>query len=474
MGMLLYGSAGNCEVNIMEDYKDYGNMQYNRLFVTGDTHGERARFQFTDTPFEELALEGDILFVTGDFGYVHNNNANEMNFRRIFLEKKYTTCFVDGNHEGFGVLNSYPVSMWCGGKVHVIEEDDNHVPKLIHLMRGQVFNINGKKIFTMGGAYSMDRNMRIRDKNWWPEEMPNDEEKKEALDNLSKNDNKVDYIITHTTRSKNIVRICPRHQSENEKPINEFLEYIYETVDFKHWYFGHLHKDEDIIEYGSVSEDNKRQETVMWFDVKNMEDNSRVTFLTKPEKSFIFDEKNEEARLIKEKWEKQEEYGRYLVYGKSFSGKSTFLRSIAFKEKVQIFSMEDICVQIVEMIRGNSFGPVFLANVIVIEDMDRMEVMDGTRAEVVNLLNKYRFNNYGQERLIILTGSDNKKFDWYKEHRDISLKALNITEDVVRKMAAIHKVKLSEGDVESLCECADMVELLGMLHKVKAREIIDN
>lgn len=40
--------------------------------------------------------------------------------------------------------------MWNGGKVHKIKSS------IIHLMRGQVFSIAGKKIFTFGGAQSHD------------------------------------------------------------------------------------------------------------------------------------------------------------------------------------------------------------------------------------------------------------------------------------------------------------------------------
>ena len=65
-------------------------------------------------------------------------------------------------------------------------------------MRGQVYTINGKKIFTFGGAYSIDRYMRKLNYSYWSKEIPNNDEYKEATENLKKVDNKVDYIITHT------------------------------------------------------------------------------------------------------------------------------------------------------------------------------------------------------------------------------------------------------------------------------------
>ena len=104
-------------------------MKYRRFYVTGDTHGEPGRFMYTDTAFEKIADSGDILFIAGDFGFVWDNSPEEQAIREIIAEKKYTTCFVDGNHENFDLLESYPVSHWCGGKVHVIGEAPDGTPK---------------------------------------------------------------------------------------------------------------------------------------------------------------------------------------------------------------------------------------------------------------------------------------------------------------------------------------------------------
>lgn len=47
-------------------------------------------------------------------------------------------------------LAEYPVSEWNGGKVQFIR------PNVIHLTRGQIYNIDGSTFFTMGGARSHD------------------------------------------------------------------------------------------------------------------------------------------------------------------------------------------------------------------------------------------------------------------------------------------------------------------------------
>ena len=63
-------------------------------------------------------------------------------------------------------------------------------------MRGQVFEIEGQKIFTMGGASSHDRGpavgneKKVIGKSWWPEEIPSQDELNEGIKNLKRNENK--------------------------------------------------------------------------------------------------------------------------------------------------------------------------------------------------------------------------------------------------------------------------------------------
>ena len=62
----------------------------------------------------------------------------------------YTTAFVLGNHENYDAYKDYPKEEWHGGQIQRIR------PSVLHLMRGQVYELNGRKFFTMGGASSHD------------------------------------------------------------------------------------------------------------------------------------------------------------------------------------------------------------------------------------------------------------------------------------------------------------------------------
>ena len=49
-----------------------------------------------------------------------------------------------GNHENFTRLYNYPIEEWHGGKVHKIRDS------VLHLMRGEIFDIDNKKAFIFG------------------------------------------------------------------------------------------------------------------------------------------------------------------------------------------------------------------------------------------------------------------------------------------------------------------------------------
>lgn len=169
------------------------------IWVTGDIHGDPSRLSsrsFDEQEFFEKQDENFVI-ILGDFGLVWNYEK-ESKTEKWWLDwlaaKPFYTLFISGNHENFDRLDKYPVSEWNGGKVHFIR------PHVIHLMRGQVFNIQGKTFFTFGGATSHDirdgilemsdkkisywnllgKEYRINHLTWWEREMASKEEMDEG------------------------------------------------------------------------------------------------------------------------------------------------------------------------------------------------------------------------------------------------------------------------------------------------------
>ena len=221
------------------------------IYITGDTHGEQARFSPAAMPGEDSFGQGDTLIVCGDFGYIFEGSERESAFLDTLAEKPYTICFCDGNHENFPAIYAYPREVWHGGSVHRIRRN------IFHLMRGQVFEIEGKRIFTMGGAYSIDRYMRKEGLSFWRAELPTNDEYREAVQNLREAGNSVNYIVTHTA-PREIIRRMGKYPDAHDAELTGFLEWIMYEVKFEKWFFGHWHTDEEI--------DGKFR--ALWFDVE--------------------------------------------------------------------------------------------------------------------------------------------------------------------------------------------------------------
>lgn len=217
------------------------------IYLTGDTHGEIARFQQLYRQGERYFTVNDTLLVTGDFGYVcapdgeHFNRA-KWNFLDDLAARPYTIAFCDGNHEDFAALKEYPVAEWNGGLVHVIR------PNILHLMRGQCYTIEGKTFLALGGAYSIDGYTRTRGGNWFPEdEVYSPEDYKTTAATLKRIGNKVDYVISHTCPAEIIRRMRHTPDPHDAQMTGHFEWVMYELGDsFKQWFFGHWHLDQQI------------------------------------------------------------------------------------------------------------------------------------------------------------------------------------------------------------------------------------
>ena len=205
------------------------------IYITGDTHGP-LEFERIYTFYESNKISSDdYLLICGDFGGIWDGGRLDRSVLDFYSDQLWKVLFIDGNHENFDLLNSYPVTEWRGGRVHRINE------QVYHLMRGQIYTIENRKFFTMGGATSIDRYNRKEGISWWPQEMPSSEEYEEAFANLRKNNNKVNYIITHC--APDLIQDQLSNQTYEHNKLTNFLEIVRQDVQFNAWYFGHYHQD---------------------------------------------------------------------------------------------------------------------------------------------------------------------------------------------------------------------------------------
>lgn len=227
------------------------------IYITGDTHSDFSRFTEENFPIQSEMTKDDYIIICGDFGGVwtfEEESRREKEALDWLNNKNFTTLFVDGNHENYTRLYNYPIEEWKGGKVHKIRDP------VLHLMRGEIFDVDNKKIFAFGGAKSHDIQdgilnldeeekiyeyrkrgayFRIRDFSWWDLELPTNQEMENGIENLEKINYKVDYIISHCCPTSIQALINPIYKRDI---LTDYLQQISEKCTFKRWYFGHYHE----------------------------------------------------------------------------------------------------------------------------------------------------------------------------------------------------------------------------------------
>lgn len=211
------------------------------IYVTGDTHADYDIKKLSSDyfPQQRTMNKDDYVIICGDFGLVWDDSKQEHYWRKWLADKSFTTLWVDGNHENFELLATFPRVEMFGSKVREI------CPGIYHLERGQVYMIDGKKFFTMGGASSHDKCYRVEHISWWKEELPTMDEMNAAIDVLDANNWDVDYVITHCAPNSIQRLFSPEYENDS---LTSFFERVRQDLNFKRWFFGHYHTDCQINE----------------------------------------------------------------------------------------------------------------------------------------------------------------------------------------------------------------------------------
>ncbi len=236
------------------------------VYITGDTHGNCQRI--IEYAQEHCLDAHDTVIVAGDFGCIWDGSMEEA--RRLDYLSESLDCrlaFVSGNHENFDVLEKRYAgfySTWAGGRVQNIRSN------ITHLLRGEMFCIDGKRIFTFGGAKSTDISdgllqsddaeklikevlelerqgkqlYRIAHYDWWEQEMPSEEEMKKGISCLEQHNWETDFVITHCCPSS-IQAYFSLGLYQPDK-LTDYFQVISEKLRFKRWYFGHYHQDKAV------------------------------------------------------------------------------------------------------------------------------------------------------------------------------------------------------------------------------------
>jgi len=200
------------------------------IYLLSDPHGDPDFAGIKE--YLEKATDRDILILLGDICLNFDGTEENRIFTEQFLAADKPIAFIDGNHENYAYLKSFPKQMWCGGEVRRLSKN------VVYLERGNVYEIEGKSFFVFGGCKSSPKWRESG--HWYPGEEPTDEEIAFAKENLERRGFTVDYILTHKYRNRIDNVVC--------QALLDLTCYMEERVDYKKWYYGHDHRKVDLDE----------------------------------------------------------------------------------------------------------------------------------------------------------------------------------------------------------------------------------
>ena len=209
------------------------------IYITGDTHRDFSRIYKLEKDIDNM------LIVLGDVGINYYLNEEDKNYKEYLKKLKLKLFCVRGNHEERPEnISTYKAVEMFGGKVFIEEE----YPNLIFAKDGETYNIDGKKILVIGGAYSVDKQYRLlHGYKWFKDEQLTKKEMDTILDKVK--GKHFDIVLTHTCPYKYEPRevfMQGLDQSKVDKSMEHFLDKVEENINYDKWYCGHYHTEKQV------------------------------------------------------------------------------------------------------------------------------------------------------------------------------------------------------------------------------------
>lgn len=209
------------------------------IYITGDIHRDFSRLD--NIKFNK----DDMLIILGDAGINYYLNEEDNKFKEYLKKYNVKMFCIRGNHEERPEnIETYKEINIFGGKVY-LEED---YPYLIFAKDGEEYNIDGKSVLVIGGAYSVDKEYRLMYGYKWFKDEQLTKEEMDTIYNKVKGKH-YDVVLTHTCPYKYEpveVFLSGIDQSKVDKSIELFLNKIEDSIEYDKWYCGHYHTEKKI------------------------------------------------------------------------------------------------------------------------------------------------------------------------------------------------------------------------------------
>lgn len=159
------------------------------LAFAGDWHGNT---YWALRMLDAVSLENiEILYHLGDFGVWggHDGSKYLLKIEKKLKEKNMLLVVTPGNHENYDMLER------MGLNDHgFIQRSD--LPHIWFAPRGKHWEHAGLVFASLGGAGSIDKDLRVEGKTWWRQEEITESDIEKLIEN-NKQYNKLDVLLTH-------------------------------------------------------------------------------------------------------------------------------------------------------------------------------------------------------------------------------------------------------------------------------------
>jgi len=224
------------------------------IYITGDTHRDFKRVGALCDTVE--STKDDTLIILGDAGINYFGDPKDRLLKQQLSELPITLFCIHGNHEQRPeTISAYRELDWHGGKVYA--EPD--FPLLLFAKDGEVYDLAGKRCIAIGGAYSVDKPLRlVHNWGWWLDEQPSAEIKARVDRRLDAEGWAVDVALSHTCPLKYVPRetfLAGIDQSGVDNSTEKWLGDVESRLSYDRWYCGHYHINKTIDKMRFLFED---------------------------------------------------------------------------------------------------------------------------------------------------------------------------------------------------------------------------
>lgn len=227
-------------------------MGVNRVFIVGDRHGDWSLLP--DWCKNNNTTTQDILITLGDSGilYGEKESFREQFIKKIICDCPITVLDLQGNH-------SCPPEDREGYVKTLMKIDDDMIgmayhnfdyPNIYHPINGNTYYIKGKTFLCVGGAGSVDKEIRqMRGWYWTEHEVINPQDMNNIQHQI--HTRHFDFVITHTCPFEDMPRdlfMAGVDQSKVDNRMEHFLSKLKKDMKYDIWFFDHFHDDRVISE----------------------------------------------------------------------------------------------------------------------------------------------------------------------------------------------------------------------------------